>query len=188
MSCDNPLFPSHIESLPREASVPDVLLAAIPSALTTIAWVAVAQRRVVVDSAAVAIFLGSVAATATVLLAYRIVEVLACEGRLSSDWAYAAAVGLALLHACLLIGLAPSRPLLTGGLLLDAAWLCVAGEYAGRDLLRTAAVQYLLPLQACLCLASLGALAYKKPRLALPALSNLHALPLNKRPAPRIRA
>lgn len=170
----SPLFSAPVA--PAGSVHPEAMVvAAVPVAAASLCWClfwcrAAPSRRAFARGTAAVASLAALAVTgAQGVLVHRGFVLLACGAHLPDGWAIPAVAALVAANCLLVLVVAPRLPLFASGAVLDAAALCVAGEWAGRALISTEAVAVLFPLQLLYCLLSalllVRAPAEKGPRL-----------------------
>ena len=153
-NCTDAAFPAYRPQLPPRADPANMVLVAVPATASAVLWCLFwSQRRRPRPSVAPLGAVLALAATAAQgVLLVRGFRVLGCEGAVVAEWAWPAVATLAIVHLLLVLVVVPQYPWLASGLPVDAAFVCVAGEWAGRDLRATSAVQHLVPLQQLFCI------------------------------------
>lgn len=167
--CANPLFPRHDGALPARARAAELVALSVPTLLSAMLWMLHERRRRaarftpgMLAGARLAI-LATTAAQGVLL--HRAFEIFECEAAFpdAGDWVALPLAILAVAQLVLAGCVADRFPRACCALALAMAGACVAGEYLGRDVARTAAVQTLLPLQQLFCVQLVAFLAFSPP-------------------------
>ena len=157
MACENRLYPDYDASLPSTTEPIDVVVLSIPTLATALLWIVFESRKCRVRFttnmkilARLVIVAGSVAQG---FLIWRMFEIFECENLFGSSksWVAVPLATLTIVHLILVFSLFHRVPRLCALTSLSVAAACVAGEYAGRDVIQTSAVQLLVPLQQLYC-------------------------------------
>lgn len=159
MCDDDRIFPAFAAGLPAAATPVDVAVASVPTLATLVLWsiYECTSKRSSAPFTPNMVVLGRLLALAATAfqgwLVYRIFLVFDCESAFANakNWAALPLVLLASVNVITIFALAHRYPRWCAAATLLLAAVCVGGEYAGRDLLPTAGVQHLIPIQQLYC-------------------------------------
>ena len=158
-SCADGLFPAYRSGLPSRASPVDLVVPSLPALATLVLWAGVdctgrlATASFTPNMVHLARLVALVCTAAQGLLVHRAFAVFECEATFSRpmDWVAIPIVALVAINLVTTFALAHRRPRAAAAIALGFAASCAAGEYVGRDVVRTSAVQLLVPLQQLYC-------------------------------------
>lgn len=188
--CASPLFPVHEPERPTPTVPMVIVVTALPTLVTFLLWVVFVGYKPRPSFTRNMVALGQVIAlvssAAQGILVYRAFEIFACESLFPSplSWVAVALAALALAHLLLIVVMTPRYPLTASALTLLVAASCVSGEYVGRDLIPTAAVRMLVPLQQFYCVIVVTCLVRQRsptPSRPLPHVKETTIDPLQQR-------
>lgn len=158
--CVDNLFPGYSSGLPTRATPLDVIVPSLPALTTLLLWVTLectTRARSTSPFTPNMVHLGKLVALACTagqaVLAHRVFTVFDCEATFPDpmDWVVLAIVLVVAVNLLTVFALAHRYPRACTLLTFVLAVACVGGEYAGRDLIATSAVQMLVPVQQLYC-------------------------------------
>lgn len=157
-SCTSPLFAHHDTDIPQGVTPAEICILSSPTLVTLALWLFLlsrdSKRRWNPDVVLLLSRVGALLVTAAQgVLIFRGFHLLACEGHLDAEkWSLVPISGVGIANFVLVFVVSPRVNWVACAVFFLYAASCVAGEWAGRDVEPTSAVQVLLPLQNLSCL------------------------------------